>query len=138
MHNCAPTGTPMIYKETTSASNDLVDAIYYRNTIGALQYLTFTYLDIQHTITKVWQSFSQLIEQHLQTVKRILPYLKGTKYYRSRFISLSPLYLHASSDADWAGYSLTCQCTTSFCAFFWSKLYFLELKKATYGCSVKF
>ncbi|XP_070679378.1 disease resistance protein RPM1-like [Malus domestica] len=57
-------------------------------------------------------------ESHLQTVKRILRYLKGTLELGLWFSkTATPLCINAFSDADWAGCHLDRRSTGGFCIF---------------------
>ena len=65
MLESAPFATPMVVKDISSNSAP-VSAIIFRNMVGALQYLTFTRLDITFAVNKVSQflgspTFSRLI-----------------------------------------------------------------------------
>jgi hypothetical protein len=71
--------------------------------VGALQYLTFTCLDICFVVNEVYQFMHAPTNSHWVVVKRILRYLKGTTSYgflitRGFFFSL-----HGFTDADWVG-----------------------------------
>ncbi|XP_016648204.1 PREDICTED: uncharacterized mitochondrial protein AtMg00810-like [Prunus mume] len=73
----------------------------YRSIVGALQYLTFTRLDIAFSVNQACQFMHNPMESHVVAVKRILRYLKGTTDFRIHF-QPGPLNLQAYSDADWA------------------------------------
>jgi hypothetical protein len=54
----------------------LVDAMQYRNVVGALQYLTLTRPDLSFPGNKVCQFLHSPTMEHWASVKRILRYLK--------------------------------------------------------------
>ena len=56
----------------------LVDASSYRMIVGRLQYLTLTRPDISHVVNLASQFMQSQNIEHLQGVKRILRYVKGT------------------------------------------------------------
>jgi hypothetical protein len=51
------------------------DPTHYCILAGALQYLTFTHLDISYTIQQVYFHMHDLREPHMTALKRILRYL---------------------------------------------------------------
>uniref|UniRef100_A0A3Q7IGX4 Reverse transcriptase Ty1/copia-type domain-containing protein n=1 Tax=Solanum lycopersicum TaxID=4081 RepID=A0A3Q7IGX4_SOLLC len=73
-----------------------------------LQYLILTRLDITHDFI---QSPNIL---HLQEVKRIHRYIKGTIHFRLKIISQSPCRLYGYSDADLGGCTTTRRSTTGY------------------------
>uniref|UniRef100_A0A3Q7HMA1 Reverse transcriptase Ty1/copia-type domain-containing protein n=1 Tax=Solanum lycopersicum TaxID=4081 RepID=A0A3Q7HMA1_SOLLC len=62
----------------------LVDVSFYKMIVRSLQYLTFRRHDITHLLNI----------EHLQGVKRILKYIKGTLHFGLRIISQSPCRLY--------------------------------------------
>ncbi|KAL5746975.1 hypothetical protein ACOSP7_023965 [Xanthoceras sorbifolium] len=79
------------------------DPTCYRSTIGALQYLTYTRLDISYIVNKLSQFFIAPTTLHWQACKRVLRYLSGTVHKKLWFKpSSGSLKLEAYSDADWA------------------------------------
>lgn len=82
MVDCVSNTTSMTLKGKFHVPKEkLVDATYHKSVIDALQCLTFTRLDIQHAINKVYQIFNNLIELHIRIAKRFLHYLKRTQDY---------------------------------------------------------
>ncbi|KAL6319642.1 hypothetical protein AAG906_020719 [Vitis piasezkii] len=59
----------------------LFDPTLYRSTIGALQYVTLTHLDISFVVNKACQFMYFPTIAHWCVVKRILRYLKRTSSY---------------------------------------------------------
>ena len=72
METCKPTSTPS--KPHTQILVDegslLSDLSYYRSIVGALQYLTFTRLDLAHFVNIVCQCMTQLTDAHFHLVKK--------------------------------------------------------------------
>ncbi|WMV09485.1 hypothetical protein MTR67_002870 [Solanum verrucosum] len=59
----------------------------YSSIVGSLQYLTITRPDVSHTINLVSQFMQTPNTEHLQAVKRILIYVKGTSLYGLRLLT---------------------------------------------------
>lgn len=94
----------------------LSDATKYRSIVGAL-YFTLTRPDICYAVNKVCQFMHALTTVHLQAVKRILRYQKGSLGL-GLTITPGPLTtFFAFSDADWAGCPDSRRSTTAFCVF---------------------
>ncbi|KAF7143342.1 hypothetical protein RHSIM_Rhsim05G0201800 [Rhododendron simsii] len=88
---------------TLSDGSPFTNASEYRSVIGALQYLAITRPDIAYTVNKLSQFMHQPSEMHWTAAKRLLRYLKGTIFYGLFLKRHTPQFLHAYSDADWAG-----------------------------------
>ena len=71
--------------------------------IGNLLYLTCTIPDIMHGIGIFGCFQANPKESHLQEIKRIFKYLKGTKEFRLWYPKNVDLNLHAYTYAHWAG-----------------------------------
>ena len=54
------------------------NAQLYRSTVGALQYVTITRLELAYSVNKVCQFMQRLTNEHWKAVKRILRYLRAT------------------------------------------------------------
>ncbi|KAF7151361.1 hypothetical protein RHSIM_Rhsim02G0160900 [Rhododendron simsii] len=83
-----------------SSSTDATD---YRSVIGALQYLAITRPDIAFAVNKLSQFMHKPSEIHWTAAKRLLRYLKGTIHHGLFLKRHATPFLHAYSDADWAG-----------------------------------
>ena len=71
--------TPMFLQEKETSTNiNSIDTIDYHSVVDVLKYLTFTKFDIMPTVNWVCQHFDNPTSIHLQAMKRILWYLKGT------------------------------------------------------------
>ncbi|KAI3753573.1 hypothetical protein L2E82_25630 [Cichorium intybus] len=80
MMNCNPTKSPMEHKLklTKEGEGELVNPTEYRSIVGGLRYLTHTSPDISFAVGVVRRFMEKPTEQHLQAVKGILRYVKGT------------------------------------------------------------
>ena len=78
----------------------LEDSSYYRQLVGTLQYCTLTRPDIAFVVNKVCQFMHSPTKDHLQAVKRIFRYLKGTIHHGLLLQRSSSFDLHAFSDAN--------------------------------------
>jgi hypothetical protein len=72
--------TPLVSssKLSTYDGAPLFDVTEYRSIVGALQYFTITKPNICYAINQVCQFMQALTTIHLQAIKRILLYLKGS------------------------------------------------------------
>ncbi|KAD4981945.1 hypothetical protein E3N88_18616 [Mikania micrantha] len=77
-----------------------VNATLYRLLVGSLQYLAFTHPDISFAINKLSQFMHAPSQAHLQALKHVLRYLKGTIHHGLFLNRHSPLTLSAFSDSD--------------------------------------
>lgn len=110
--------TPLVPKhDLHAADSSAVDPTEYRCIVGALQYLTLTRPEIAHSDNLVCQFMKAPTLRHLQVVKRIMRYLKGTLHYGLRILSQSSLNLYGFSDAVWAGCSITRRSTNGYCIY---------------------
>jgi hypothetical protein len=76
------------------------DPCLYRSTVGSLQYLFLTRLDLSFAVNRVCQFMHRLLKPHWQAVKRILRYLKHTLSHELLLHQKSSTVLQAYSDAD--------------------------------------
>ncbi|KAJ9553280.1 hypothetical protein OSB04_017325 [Centaurea solstitialis] len=93
------------------------DPTLYRSLAGALQYLTFTRPDIAYAVQQVCLFMHDPRLPHLNALKRILRYLKGTLSHGLHLKASAVDRLVAYSDADWAGCPNTRRSTSGFCAY---------------------
>ena len=101
----------------TNDSPLLSDPTSYRSLVGALQYLTFTRLDLSFVVQQACQHMSSPTQNHLQAAKRILRYLQGTLHFGIAFTS-GPISLSAYSDSNWAGDPVDRRSLTGMVLFF--------------------
>ncbi|XP_062188924.1 uncharacterized mitochondrial protein AtMg00810-like [Phragmites australis] len=119
MSTCNPCTTPIEAhsKLATAACTPVSNPILYRSFAGALQYLTFTRLDITHDVQHVCLHMHDPREQHFLLIKRILRYVKGTLGHGLQ-LSCSPSHdLVIYSNADWAGCPDTRKSTSGYYVF---------------------
>ena len=78
--NCKQVSTPVDTKAKLSAvvGDPVSDPTLYRSLAGALQYLTFTCLDISGAFQQVCLFMHAPRQPHLIALKRILRYIHGT------------------------------------------------------------
>ncbi|GKE15104.1 hypothetical protein Tco_1422681 [Tanacetum coccineum] len=106
--------TPMV--EKNKLDKDLhgtpVDATLYRGMIGSLMYLTSSRPDLIYAICLCAQYQAKPTKKHLNTVKRIFQYLKGTINMGLWYSKDTYMYLTAYANTDHAGCQDT-RCSTS-------------------------
>jgi hypothetical protein len=78
----------------------VVDPKHYRSMIGSLLYVTYSRPDVKQVVGMMARFQA---ERHVQAVKRIFRYLKGTIYLGLWYPSKNSFSLRAYSYADWAG-----------------------------------
>lgn len=83
MIDCNPTKSPMEHKLrlTKEGDGDLVNPTEYRSIVGGLRYLTHTRPDLSYAVGVVSRFMERPTKIHLQAVKGILRYIKGTMDY---------------------------------------------------------
>lgn len=80
MRGCNPTKYPMDPKETLTRDEggETIDATQYKSLVGGLRYLVHTRPDIAYSVGMVSRYMERPTKIHLNAVKRILRYVKGT------------------------------------------------------------
>ncbi|GJY44777.1 retrovirus-related pol polyprotein from transposon TNT 1-94 [Tanacetum coccineum] len=103
--SCDPVDTPMVEKSKLDEDKEgkAVDPSHYRGMIGTLLYLTASRPDLQFAICMCARYQAWPTEKHLNTVKRIFRYLKGTVHQGLWYLKDSSIALTAFADADHAG-----------------------------------
>lgn len=83
MLHCNPITCPLEHKVqlTKDEEGELVDPTEYRSIVGGLRYLTHTRPDISFVVGVVSRFMEKPTTKHLQAVKGILRYVKGTLDY---------------------------------------------------------
>ncbi|KAL9285778.1 putative RNA-directed DNA polymerase [Arabidopsis thaliana] len=119
MTNCKPSTTPADSRAKLAANDGpaVEDPTLYRSLAGALQYLTFTRPDISFAVQQVCLFMHDPREPHLNALKHILRYLKGTLNYGLQLYPSDTSGLIAYTDADWAGCPTTRRSTSGYCIF---------------------
>ena len=117
--NCKPCSTPCVPGSVLSAAIGVLPSniTTYRSMVGGLQYLTLTRLDICFVVNQVCQFLHQPWTAHLQVVKHIYRYIKGTIAHGLSFRASDSLMLTAFSNSDWAGNLDNRRSTTGACIF---------------------
>ncbi|XP_038896671.1 secreted RxLR effector protein 161-like [Benincasa hispida] len=102
--NLKPSPSPSVLGKNLSIDDGspLNDPFIYRSTVGMLQYLTTTRLDIAYIVNHLSQFLQRPTDAHWQAVKRVLRYVSATKNFGLFFQPSSDLSISTYSDADWA------------------------------------
>ncbi|GJY11984.1 hypothetical protein Tco_0381293 [Tanacetum coccineum] len=134
--------TPMI--EKNKLDEDLqgtpVDATLYRGMIGSLMYLTSSRPDLIYAVCLCVRYQAKPTEKHLNAVKRIFRYLKGTINMGLWYLKDTGMSLTAYSDADHAGCQDTRRSTSGSAQFLGDKLltdYVFQFNKIPLYCDNK-
>ncbi|XP_059436364.1 uncharacterized mitochondrial protein AtMg00810-like [Corylus avellana] len=88
-----------------------------QSTVGSLQYLSLTWLDIAFAVNKVSQFMQDPRETHWFTVKQILRYLKATIDHTLCIHKCSFNEIIAYSNSNWAGCPDDHKSTSGYCVF---------------------
>jgi hypothetical protein len=80
-----------------------VDTKYYRSMIGRFLYVTASRPDVKQVVGMVARFQAEPKESHVQAVKRIFRYLKGTIDLGLWYPSKHSFTLKEYSDVDWVG-----------------------------------
>ena len=107
MQDCKPVSTPQVTGSTLVVNDgNSIDKQKYQAIIGSLTYaVTTTRPDIAQALGSVNQFSSNPSEEHWQSLKRILRYIKGTLDFGIEFDGSmeSDIQLIGFVDADWGG-----------------------------------
>ncbi|KAL5731873.1 hypothetical protein ACHQM5_004561 [Ranunculus cassubicifolius] len=132
MLDCKPCSTPstatLKLDNTIGLPLSPDQTTQYRSIVGALQYLSWTRPDMSYSINQVCQFLHSPRTTHVQALKRILRYLKGTLSH-GLTISKGPSLITAFCDSDWAGSSCDRRSTTGICVFLGPNLISWHAKK---------
>ena len=82
---------------------DLADGTMYRQLVGSLIYLTLTRPDISFAVGVVSRYMQNPKKSHLEAVRRILRYVKGTIDFGLLYNKDEDCKLIGYCDADYAG-----------------------------------
>ncbi|GJQ93659.1 retrovirus-related pol polyprotein from transposon TNT 1-94 [Tanacetum coccineum] len=123
--------TPMVEKNKLDEylQGTPVDATLYRGIIGSLMYLTSSRPDLIYTVCLCARYQAKPTEKHLNVVKRIFQYLKGTINMGLWYSKDTDMSLTAYSDADHAGCQDTRRSTSERAQFLDDKLISWSSKK---------
>ena len=105
MHEAKPISSPMSSSIGISAfiSDPIEDLSLYHSTVGSLQYLSLTQLDLAFSVNRVCQFMHRPTKLPWQAIKRILRYLKHTITHGLLLKRTPSSTIQAYSDADWVG-----------------------------------
>ncbi|GJS14716.1 ribonuclease H-like domain-containing protein [Tanacetum coccineum] len=118
MLNCNPCRTPIdTEKKLGPEGSPVTDPTLYRSLAGSLQYLTFTRPDLSYAVQQLCLYMHDPREPHLNAMKRVLRYLRGTTDLGLQLLRSTTSQLIAYSDADWAGCPATRRSTSGYCVF---------------------
>ncbi|CAN6439380.1 unnamed protein product [Victoria cruziana] len=123
MENCKAISTPCLlnHKMSSKEGKPFHDPTLFRSIVGMLQYLTFTRPDIVYSVNQVSQFMHAPTDAHMEAVKRILRYLKGTLndglVYSKDEQYFNGHRLLTYTDADWAGDPDERRSTSGYCVF---------------------
>jgi hypothetical protein len=116
MSNCKPVSTPMELNAKVCAleGKDLEDATMYRQLVGSLIYLTLSRPDISHAVGVLSRYMQNPKKPHLEAVRRVLRYVKGTLNEDILYKKNGDCRLVGFCDADYAGDHDTRRSTTGY------------------------
>ena len=114
MIDCKPMSTPMDpnVRLQEEEVKDLKDVTMHPQLIVSLIYLTLTRLDIYYPVGVVSRYMSNPNKPHLDAVKRILRYVKGTINFGILYNERNNCQVMGYCDADYAGDCSTRRSTT--------------------------
>ena len=101
MENSKPMKTPCCpnVRLTPFDGSVLPNLTEYKSMVSALQYLTFTRLDLAFNVHQLFQFMHHPITSHLEVAKRVLRYMRGTLHFGIH-LAPGPLTFSAFFDAD--------------------------------------
>ncbi|GJW98205.1 ribonuclease H-like domain-containing protein [Tanacetum coccineum] len=137
MLNYNPCRTPIdIEKKLGLEGSPVTDPTLYRSLARSLHYLTFTRPDLSYAVQQLCLYMHDPREPHLNAMKHVLRYLRGTIDLGLQLLWFTTSQLIAYSDADWAGCPATRRSTSGYCIFFGDNLLTWSSKRQdTLSCS---
>lgn len=119
MSSCKSSPTPVDTnpKLGVSSSNPYAGLFSYRSLAGAFQYLTFTCPDISYVVQQVCLFMHKPMDIHMQALKHIIRYIKGTLHLGLSPSPSSITNLITYTDPDWGGCPDTRRSTSGYCVF---------------------
>jgi hypothetical protein len=132
MMDSKPCATPLDSKLKLEWEGDqLSNVVEYQKLVGKLIYLTITRPDITFAVSLASQFMHAPTQAHMQIVKRILRYLKGSIGRGILMRNNNHTRIMGYSDADWAGSAYDRKSTTGYCTFVGGNLVSWKSKKQT-------
>jgi len=103
MEDCKSTATPMNQREKFNKDDGAykVGEHHFRSLIGCLMYLTATRPDTMFAVSMLSRFMHYASEVHLQVLKRIVRYVKGTVDYGVKYTQSQNFQFYGYSDSDW-------------------------------------
>jgi len=90
-------------KLTKEGDGRTVDATHFKQIVESLRYLTCTRPDICYAVGLVNRYMESPRQVHLQAVKIIMRYIKGTTTFDLFYSSSKKIEIVEYSDSDWGG-----------------------------------
>lgn len=106
MSNCKPISTlvKVCSKLIIIDEHAISDPTLYRKLISALQYLTFSRIDISCVVEKIYLFIQNPCEPRFQAFKRIIQYVSGTLNYGLQLKPYSCMAFEAHREVDAGGW----------------------------------
>ncbi|GKE05580.1 ribonuclease H-like domain-containing protein [Tanacetum coccineum] len=119
MSSCKYSSTLVDTKAKLSANsgNPYSDPTHYRSLAGALQYLTFTRLNISYGVQQTCLHMHDPRKEYMTALKRILRYVQGTLHYGLHLYKSPSSALVSYTDTDWGGCPDTRRSTSRYCVY---------------------
>ncbi|KAM2668187.1 hypothetical protein EV2_019802 [Malus domestica] len=132
MSDAKPANTPLDSKlKLDLGGTRLSDISHYQRLVGKLIYLTITRPDITYSVSIASQFMHAPTIDHLNLVKKILRYLKGSVGRGIIMKKNENTQIMGYCDADWAGNAIDRKSTTGYCTFVGGNLVTWKSKKQT-------
>nr|GEW37884.1 hypothetical protein [Tanacetum cinerariifolium] len=124
MDSCDSVDTPMVdrLKLVEDLSGTLVDQTRFRSMVGSLMYLTANRPDLVFAVCMCARYQAKPTKKHLEALKRVFWYLKGTINWGLWYSKDTAMALTAYADADHAGCQDTRRSTSGSAQFLGDKL----------------
>nr|GEW80732.1 retrovirus-related Pol polyprotein from transposon TNT 1-94 [Tanacetum cinerariifolium] len=105
MDSCDPVDTPMVdrLKLDEDPLGIPVDQTQFRSMVGSLMYLTASRPDLVFVVCMCARYKASPTKKHLESLKRVFCYLKGTINWGLRYSKDTTMKLTAYADADYVG-----------------------------------
>jgi len=111
-----PASVPMEenHKLALADGKFLEDPTRYRRLLGCLIYLTITRPDITYAFHILLQFMQAPREEHMETARRVVQYLKGTPGQGILLVKDNALNLIGFCDSNWGACPISCKSLTSY------------------------
>ncbi|MCO5548731.1 hypothetical protein L7F22_002192 [Adiantum nelumboides] len=131
MANCKPISTPLDQnlKLRIDEGKVLDDATMYRRIMGSFIYMMISWPDLSYAAELVSQFMMLPRKPHLDSMRRILRYVRATLDYALFYDACTQAQVHGYTDSDWAGSSFDRQSTSCYMFSFGSAVVKWNSKK---------